>query len=482
MHKTLVVINQSKPFTETGLKTIDFTQYLNDFPKKGEQPTRLINLCDVSQYLSEGYYCSLLAEARCHKVLPSVSTINDLTSNANGVELVLPEGLAKQLDEIPKNDVLSIFGWHPHKVLNKVAKHVFELFPAPILKLTLSRSENKVYLSVKLWDLSFLDDSQTKEFEQRLAFFTSQIWRNKKRDKSMRWEMAILVDDNESLPPSDKGALKKFVKAATHFGIHAELVNAKQIGLLSRFDALFIRETTAIRHHTYQFARAAENEGLVVMDDADSILRCCNKVFLHDAFSYNQIPAPRTRFVSDCKITTIRELENEFAYPMVLKLPESSFSKGVFKVNDRDQFEHKLKDVLAESAIVLVQEYIYTDYDWRIGVLNGRAIYACRYHMAKNHWQIYNHDSKRFSSGGFDTLPTFEAPRRVLEAAVKACAFIGNSLYGVDVKYDNDKVYVIEVNDNPNIDMGIEDKYLRDELYMQIMQEFSVRLEQRGKR
>jgi len=57
---------------------IDFETYLKDYPKKNEPKTRLINLCNTEHYLSKGYYCSLLAEARQHKVLPSVTTINEL--------------------------------------------------------------------------------------------------------------------------------------------------------------------------------------------------------------------------------------------------------------------------------------------------------------------------------------------------------------------------------------------------------------------
>jgi glutathione synthase/RimK-type ligase-like ATP-grasp enzyme len=51
----------------------------------------------------------------------------------------------------------------------------------------------------------------------------------------------------------------------------------------------------------------------------------------------------------------------------------------------------------------------------------------------------------------------------------------------VDVKQNGDQVYVIEVNDNPNIDHDVEDRYLGSELYMLIMQEFANRLEQRGR-
>jgi glutathione synthase/RimK-type ligase-like ATP-grasp enzyme len=67
----------------------------------------------------------------------------------------------------------------------------------------------------------------------------------------------------------------------------------------------------------------------------------------------------------------------------------------------------------------------------------------------------------------------------VLEAALKATRPIGNGFYGVDVKERNGKGYVIEVNDNPSIDSGVEDKYLGEELYRLIMGEFLRRMENR---
>ncbi len=42
----------------------------------------VINLCNHLNYHSEGYYCSLLAQARGHKVLPDIEVINRLESGA----------------------------------------------------------------------------------------------------------------------------------------------------------------------------------------------------------------------------------------------------------------------------------------------------------------------------------------------------------------------------------------------------------------
>ena len=43
-----------------------------------EERTQVVNLCRSYKYLGVGYYVSLLAEARGHRVIPSVRTINDL--------------------------------------------------------------------------------------------------------------------------------------------------------------------------------------------------------------------------------------------------------------------------------------------------------------------------------------------------------------------------------------------------------------------
>jgi glutathione synthase/RimK-type ligase-like ATP-grasp enzyme len=307
-------------------------------------------------------------------------------------------------------------------------------------------------------------------------------WLRSPATRTLRWEMGILVNPDEAHPPSDKEAIKRFIKAAAKQGIHAQTITAAQAEQVGQFDALFIRETTAIDHHTYRIATRAEREGVVVIDDPTSILRCCNKVYLHDAFSYNDIPAPRTRIIASSNDAQLDEIETLYGYPMVLKMPEGSFSIGVYKVKDRTELKSQVDALLKESALVLVQEYLYTEYDWRIGVLNGRAIYACKYLMARGHWQIYNHGaSQRNSAGGFETLPTFEVPKAVLSAALKAANMIGNGLYGVDIKQQGRHVYVIEVNDNPSIDHKVEDAFLGNELYMQVMAEFSRRLEQRGR-
>ena len=495
MHNTLIVTDDVTPFGNTALTVLTFQDYLAEFPKLNEPKIRVINICDTTRYLSEGYYCSLLAQARNHSVLPSVNTINDLRmAEENSIDrIVFSLSVQQDAAEISHDPLFVLFGEVEDQRFKRLARQTFEKYPYPALILTPTVTDIKVspkatgkvqiegFASVQAKAFKDLSITEQTRFITQLKAHTQIQWRTGKTSKRTRWDMAILVNPEETTPPSDERAIKNFVKAAEKAGFRADVVSRLSQEELGHYDALFIRETTAIDHHTYRLARAAEREGIVVMDDTQSILCCCNKVYLQDAFAYQRVPAPKATFVASANDDVCDELIADFGLPLVLKLPESSFSRGVHKAETKDALKTRLKQMLAESALVLVQEYIFTEFDWRIGVLGGKPIYACQYFMVRNHWQIYNHHGDRFSSGGFTTMPTFEVPKPVLQAAIKAAKAAGDGLYGVDIKQVGNAVYVIEVNDNPSIDAGVEDKYLGKALYELIMQEFANRLEQRGR-
>jgi glutathione synthase/RimK-type ligase-like ATP-grasp enzyme len=87
--------------------------------------------------------------------------------------------------------------------------------------------------------------------------------------------------------------------------------------------------------------------------------------------------------------------------------------------------------------------------------------------MAKDHWQIYNWGSKNKNdiTGNFDIFEIDQVPPQVIDIALKGTKLIGNGLYGVDVKEVDGKVMIIEINDNPNIDAGVEDSLMHEKIY-----------------
>ena len=346
------------------------------------------------------------------------------------------------------------------------------------MKVEFRRRENWSIEALKPLILKQLKGSQEDQFAQALEQFNARVWRNPRRRRSDRYELAMLINEQEVLPPSNKTALKRFIKAGRQLGIRVDMVGRDAYTRLGEYDGLFIRETTALDHHTYQFARKAEQEGMVVIDDPGSILRCTNKIYLAELMQANSVPVPPTAFVFSDEAEQIDQLISDLKLPMVLKIPDGSFSRGISKVATREALAEALAGYLKQSSVVLAQAFMYTDYDWRIGVLNNRPLFACQYFMSKGHWQIYHHQSSgKTESGNSRTLPIQEVPARVLKTALKAARLMGNGLYGVDLKQSGDQVVVIEVNDNPNIDAGVEDAWLGEDLYRQVMLEFLRRLE-----
>ena len=205
----------------------------------------------------------------------------------------------------------------------------------------------------------------------------------------------------------------------------------------------------------------------------DSILKCTNKVYLQELLDRWHIRTPKSLIVHR---DNIEQIVPTLGMPCVLKQPDSSFSQGVIKVKDVAELEAEVEKMLDKSDLIIAQEYLPTEFDWRVGVFGGEPLYVCKYHMAEGHWQIIQRGPEGRSYGNVDTLPVEEAPYTVISTALKAASAVGDGLYGVDLKQIGRRCYVVEVNDNPSIDAGFEDRVLRHRLYTRIMEGFMKRL------
>src|SRR5690606_9633871 len=117
-------------------------------------------------------------------------------------------------------------------------------------------------LAIRPYGINNLSPTDEDIFAQALDDYSGKIWRKPKAKKKYRYDLAILHNPNDPMPPSDKKALQNFIKAGKENDVLVELIEKKDIGRIGEFDALFIRETTAIQNHTFKFAKKAESEGL----------------------------------------------------------------------------------------------------------------------------------------------------------------------------------------------------------------------------
>lgn len=478
----LIVVNSPErwPLHVPGVELVPARSYLTDPSFSERRGLKVFNLCRSYGYQSLGYYVSLLAEARGHRPQPSVETIQGMKSQAM-VRIVsedVAELVRRSLAPVRSDEyVLSIyFGRSLAQRNQRLALSLFDQFQAPLLRARFRRD------ALAGWELTGIRPIPNNEIpESHLPFVVEaaeEYFKGRRfsprRSRSARYDLAILHDPQEEYPPSNARALQRFVRAAESVGLEAELITKDDYAHLSEFDALFIRSTTAVDHYTYRFASRAEASGMVVIDDPKSIVRAANKVFQAEVLGRHGVPIPRTMIVHRDNVARVPD---ELGLPCVLKQPDSAFSQGVSKVDTIEELAAALDRLLEASELVVAQAYVPTEYDWRVGVFEGKPLYACRYYMAPGHWQIIKAVGSEADFGRVETLAVEHAPKQVVRAAVRAANLIGDGLYGVDLKQHGRHCYVIEANDNPNIDAGFEDRVLKRELYQRIMSGIVDRIE-----
>ena len=479
----LVVVDNPKhwPLDIQNVEVVQARKYITEdaFTKIGD--ARVFNLCKSYKYQSTGYYVSLLAAARGHKPIPDVSTIRDLQFPT--IVRLASETLEEEIDKCLADHkgstfTLSIyFGRNLAKRYDRLSLELFNLFRAPLLRAEFVKEEEK-------WKLQSIGPIAVSEVpESHHAFIVivaSEFFRGRHRRIRPRaqpmYSLAILTNPKDDHAPSNDRALEKFIEAAEKYGIDAELIDRDAYSRLPEYDALFIRETTSVTNHTFRFARRAEAEGLVVMDDPQSILKCTNKVYLEELLTRHRIPTPKSVIVHRDNLDL---LPYEIGFPLILKQPDSSYSVGVIKIENRDQLDKEAPPMLEDSELLIAQEFLPTEFDWRIGVIDGKVFYACKYFMAKKHWQIVQRESDGVQVGRVQAIPLRKVPDHVLDVAVRASRLIGDGLYGIDLKQIENKVYVIEINDNPSIDAGYEDTLIKDRIYETVMKSFLRRIKNR---
>ena len=132
MARTLLVVDNISdwnPYYPSD-QVITFETYLATEQGDSQQRVRIINLCSSYRYLSDGYYCSLLAEARGHHVIPSVKVLNDLGKKALYRLQIedLSQTLARSFKSSDKESeitLISYFGTTPDPAFQELAKTTF---------------------------------------------------------------------------------------------------------------------------------------------------------------------------------------------------------------------------------------------------------------------------------------------------------------------------------------------------------------------
>lgn len=298
--------------------------------------------------------------------------------------------------------------------------------------------------------------------------------------ESRSFHIAMLVNPHEALPPSDEDGLQAFERAADELSYHLTRVVWDKSFDLTRYDALFIRETTRRRHYTEKLARKAKLLHLPCIDDYDSILACNDKAWFTQCMLRQGVRMPPTLLLHrGCSRHARERVLAHVGLPAVLKTPDGACSLGVFKLVSASDFHSKLDELFEHYQTLIVQAYVPTDFDWRIGMLGGLPLFAIKYYMAPAHWQVYNHaESGERRLGKYEAVALSHVPVSVLDLAVSASNYCGYGLYGVDIKMLCDGPVVLEVNDCPNMEGDVEDLAEGPSVYTRVLTHLHVLAQQ----
>jgi glutathione synthase/RimK-type ligase-like ATP-grasp enzyme len=482
MKLLLVVLNvKNWPLKIPNVEVVSAKKYITEPVFSRMSGVRVFNVTRPYRYQGIGYYVSLLAEARGHRPVPSITTIRDLYTPAmvRLANIELENLIQKNLKSIKADRfTLSIyFGRNTAHRYDELCKQLFIRFHCPFLRAEFALSKERS------WNLHNINPIGMPDVPERhygfilntaKSYFAAAGYR-RRNPQAYRYSMAILHKPDEINCPSNPRALKKFVKAGQKIGIEVDLITKEDFGRLREYDALFIRETTSVNDHTFRFARYAEADGLVVIDDPQSIIKCANKVYLAEMLTHQRVSTPHTMIVHRDNVDLVAY---EIGFPCILKQPDGSFSSGVKKIETADELDREALIMLDRSELIIAQEFLPTEFDWRVGILDRKVLFVCRYYMARNHWQIIHTSSRgQKREGRADSVHPEQAPAKLTKLALRATNSIGNGFYGADIKQIGSQFYVMEVNDNPNIDAGVEDEILKDALYERIMNTFLERIE-----
>ena len=147
--KVVFVIDRGQdwPFELPASRVVTAREYLADSATGMSADEQVINLCRSDRYQGRGYYVSLLAEARGHRPLPDVKTIEDLKSqeHVRAIAATLDELVRETLhhDASERFELDAYFGRDPAELHQALAQQLFGAVKAPLLRAQFRRDDGR---------------------------------------------------------------------------------------------------------------------------------------------------------------------------------------------------------------------------------------------------------------------------------------------------------------------------------------------------
>jgi len=170
-------------------------------------------------------------------------------------------------------------------------------------------------------------------------------------------------------------------RIAEKLSVDVEPITKAAVGGARRIRGLFIpRDQPRIDNHTYRFARRAWHEGMPVIDDPISMIRCTNKVFLMELLGSNQVATPPTVMLADA--SDMPRAMDELGLPLVVKIPDGCSRAACTRCTRRKESAASPTSCSEETDLLLAQKFLPTAIRLARGRARGRAAVRVPIRMA----------------------------------------------------------------------------------------------------
>jgi hypothetical protein len=244
---------------------------------------RLLNFCRTGRYQGRGYYVSLVAQARGHRPLPEVKTVEYLKSESYVRELATElEPLVQELrhDESDRFELNVYLGRDPAGRHQALAEQIFAGVRAPLLQALFVRADGRWQARVGPVDQCRRHSPPHRQclLDAVQAFVAEGSVPEGAAHAQGRAPARDPLDPKEPLKASNEGALQNVPPRRAHGRTRCRAGLPRRVGSACpnsmRSSAARVRRS---RHHL-RVRAPGRSAGHAGRDDPESILKCVNKV------------------------------------------------------------------------------------------------------------------------------------------------------------------------------------------------------------
>ena len=209
---------------------------------------------------------------------------------------------------------------------------------------------------------------------------------------------------------------------------------------------VFVRGSAITTHGGLGLVQLFEQAGSFIINGAEAMKFCQNKLATALSFEQNGIPSPRTSFVNNESSIDIALKKIGGKFPVIVKTLTGAEGIGVSKVESYESLKSVLQSLWKFDAEVIIQEFMEIEYDVRTLVLNGAIIASAKRMKGSK-------DFRTNKSLGNKTKP-HKLSDKEIEFVKNVSKMSGCYFSGVDHIEVNGKLYALEVNGSPGVGMN----------------------------